>query len=93
MVEQYYSTGLEEIKEEITIHNIFAATTRNAKQLYIINDGPDKMFVQIYSDKTKEMLYPTEEHWLFSNRRMCFHDVYEVIISKTPIGNKYRITE
>ncbi len=93
MVKQYYSTGLEEIKKDITIHNIFSVVKRNAKNLYVINDGSDKMFVQTYSDKTRGVLCLTEEHWILPNRRLCFHDVYEVIISKTSIGNKYRITE
>jgi hypothetical protein len=73
---------------------IFAALGRNAKDLYVINEGPDKMFVKTYTDyKLSRKLLPTEERWIYPGETRCFHDVYRILIAKTSIGNQYHITE
>lgn len=93
MYESYFDTEVETVDKDMTIYNIFAALTRNAKDLYVINDGPDKMFVQTYSDKRRILSYPTAECWIYPRQTRHFSNVYEVLIAKTPIGNQYRITE
>ena len=93
MYESYFDTEVETIDKDMTTYNIFAALTRNAKDLYAINDGPDKMFVQIYSDKRRILSYPTTECWIYPGQTRRFSNVYEVLVAKTPVGNQYLITE
>ena len=112
--QKHYFDTLQTVGNNIETFEIFAALARNAKDLYVINEGPDKMFVKTYSgDKGQNMdiwqavkrkeidpqyyhpmpLYPTAECWVYPGQTKCFHDVYKLLISKTSIGNQYRITE
>lgn len=48
--------------------------------------------LQTYTNK-KGKLYPNKECWIYPKQRRRFHEVYEILIAKTPMGNKYRISE
>lgn len=96
---QYFDTGIITDGDtcEITFE-IFSVLGRNAKCLHIINDGTVKMFVKTYTDiksiaRLGWKVWPTAECWIYPGQRRGFHDVYQVLVGKTSIGNQYRITE
>ena len=92
MYESYFNTGLKTVNNAVTIYNIFSILIREAEHIYVTNNGSSKMFVQTYTNK-KGKLYPNKECWIYPRGRRRFHDVYKILIAKTPIGNQYRISE
>jgi hypothetical protein len=92
MYKRYFNTGLKTVNNVVTIYNIFSILIREAEHMYVTNNGSNKMFVQTYTNK-KGKLYPNKECWIYPKRVRRFHDVHEILIAKTPIGNQYRISE
>jgi len=92
MYKSYFNTGLKTVNKVVTIYNIFATLIREAEHIYVTNDGSNKMFVQTYTNKTGK-LYPNKECWTYPRGKRRFHDVYEILIAKTPLGNQYHISE
>lgn len=92
----YFDTSCVEVESDIEVLNIFEILSRPTKNLYVHNEGKDKMFVKIYtSDNLSNFYasYASKECWIYPKSMRQFKDVYKIIISKVPIGNLYRVTE
>lgn len=89
MNERYFDTGLKTVDNDIITFEIFNVLARKVKDLYVANEGPDKMFVRTYTEK----LWPTKECWIYPWEMRRFHNVYKILIAKTPMGNQYHISE
>ncbi len=74
--------------------DIYDILGRNAKDLYIINDGSHNIFVKIYTDiKSSKKVCLASGYWIEHGKMYCFHNVYKITVTKTITKNQYRITE
>lgn len=85
----YYHSEVNIVSVEETTIDISTVLDRQAENITVINDGPDKMFVKVYGSNNQ----PSKEVWIYPKHRRILHKVSKLLIGKTNIGNSYRVSE
>ena len=93
MVNDYFDTTSTTTNVDRTF-DIYDILGRNAKDLYIINDGSHDIFVKVYTGvKSSKRVCLASGYWIDHGKMYCFHDVYKILVAKTVTKNQYHITE